>query len=124
MVELTVALHHCFDSPKDKLVWDVESASQIPDAEWTPPKIASNVSPDGRWLGFMVGETFRRVRLPAATAAETILDLSEVLYVVKAASYRYAPYGTRVARKGAIQINHWKTCEQIGLYTKHGLQLR
>lgn len=39
-------------------------------------------------------------------AAETILDISEVLYVVKAASYRYAPYGTRVARKGAIQIDH------------------
>ncbi len=23
VIELTVALHHCFDSPKDKLVWDV-----------------------------------------------------------------------------------------------------
>jgi len=39
-------------------------------------------------------------------AAEAILDVSEVLYVVKAASYRYAPYGTRVARTGAIQIDH------------------
>ncbi len=38
--------------------------------------------------------------------AEDILDISEVSYVVKAASYRYAPYGTRAARKGIIQINH------------------
>ena len=39
-------------------------------------------------------------------ASESILGISEVLYVVKASSFRYAPYGSRVARKGAIQINH------------------
>lgn len=29
VVELTIALHKCFDSPKDKLIWDVGHQSYV-----------------------------------------------------------------------------------------------
>jgi 1-deoxy-D-xylulose-5-phosphate synthase len=33
VVELTIALHNCFDTPRDQLVWDVGHQGYRPDAD-------------------------------------------------------------------------------------------